>query len=199
MEQKQQLLQTIPRLVAIGGSAGSLAMVLKILPHLNVTLQIPVVAVFHRKSSGNTTLIEVLSTRTGFEVSEIEDKGSISPNVFYVAPADYHVLIEKDYSFTLDDSEKVNYSRPSIDVTFESAADAYGENLTCILLSGANADGVNGLKRARQKGACIIVQDPAFAQVPYMPQQAVLQLTPDYILRPDNVQTIIAAISRIAR
>lgn len=198
MEQKQQLVQTMPRLVVIGGSAGSLAMVLKILPHLNSDLCIPVVTVFHRKSSDGTTLVEVLSKRTGFEVSEIEDKGSISPNVFYVAPADYHVLIEKDYTFTLDDSEKVNYSRPSIDVTFESAADVYGENLTCILLSGANADGVNGLKIARQKGSCIIVQDPVFAEVPYMPQQAILQLTPDYILRPDNVQEIIAAIRGVA-
>ena len=194
MGYQQSIIQRIPRLVVIGGSAGSLSMVLRILPYLNVTLHIPVVTVFHRKSD-DTTLIEVLSSRTGFEVREVEDKGGILPNVFYIAPADYHVLIEKDYTFTLDDSEKVNYSRPSIDVTFESAADAYGANLTCILLSGANADGVNGLKIAKQKGSSIVIQDPASAEVPYMPQQAMAQLTPDYILRPDNVQQMIAAIA----
>jgi two-component system chemotaxis response regulator CheB len=193
MEDKP-LLQTTPRLIVIGGSAGSFSMVLKILPHLDVKLQVPVVTVFHRKSSDDTTLIEVLSTRTCFEVSEIEDKAGISPNVFYIAPADYHVLIEKDYTFTLDDSEKINYSRPSIDVTFESAADVYGANLVCILLSGANADGVNGLKIAKQKGGCVIVQDPAFAEVPYMPQQAMTHVTPDYILRPDNVREILAVL-----
>ncbi len=194
MGYRQSIIQRIPRLIVIGGSAGSLSMVLRILPYLNVTLHIPVVTVFHRKSD-DTTLIEVLSSRTGFEVREVEDKGGILPNVFYIAPADYHVLIEKDYTFTLDDSEKVNYSRPSIDVTFESAADAYGANLTCILLSGANADGVNGLKIAKQKGSSIVIQDPASAEVPYMPQQAMAQLTPDYILRPDNVQQMIAAIA----
>ena len=194
MGYRQSIIQRIPRLIVIGGSAGSLSMVLRILPYLNVTLHIPVVTVFHRKSD-DTTLIEVLSSRTGFEVREVEDKGGILPNVFYIAPADYHVLIEKDYTFTLDDSEKVNYSRPSIDVTFESAADAYGANLTCILLSGANADGVNGLKIAKQKGSSIVIQDPASAEVPYMPQQARAQLTPDYILRPDNVQQMIAAIA----
>jgi two-component system, chemotaxis family, protein-glutamate methylesterase/glutaminase len=194
MAYQQPIKKTIPRLVVIGGSAGSLSVVLKILPYLNETLQIPVVVVFHRKSN-DATLAEVLSSRTDFEVSEIEDKASILPNVFYIAPADYHVLIEKDYTFTLDDSEKINYSRPSIDVTFESAADVYGANLTCILLSGANADGVNGLKMARQKGSSIIVQDPATAEVPYMPQQAIMQLTPDYILRPDNMQQMIAAIA----
>lgn len=197
MGYQQSIIQRIPRLVVIGGSAGSLSMVLRILPYLNVTLHIPVVTVFHRKSD-DTTLIEVLSSRTGFEVREVEDKGGILPNVFYIAPADYHVLIEKDYTFTLDDSEKVNYSRPSIDVTFESAADAYGANLTCILLSGANADGVNGLKIAKQKGSSIVIQDPASAEVPYMPQQAMAQLTPDYILRPDNVQQMIAAIAGIS-
>ena len=194
MGYRKSIIQRIPRLIVIGGSAGSLSMVLRILPYLNVTLHIPVVTVFHRKSD-DTTLIEVLSSRTGFEVREVEDKGGILPNVFYIAPADYHVLIEKDYTFTLDDSEKVNYSRPSIDVTFESAADAYGANLTCILLSGANADGVNGLKIAKQKGSSIVIQDPASAEVPYMPQQAMAQLTPDYILRPDNVQQMIAAIA----
>lgn len=197
MEYQQPIIQRIPRLIVIGGSAGSLSMVLRILPYLNVTLHIPVVTIFHRKSD-DTTLVEVLSSRTGFEVREIEDKTAILPNVFYIAPADYHVLIERDYTFTLDDSEKVNYSRPSIDVTFESAADVYGASLTCILLSGANADGVNGLKVAKQKGSSIIIQDPASAEVPYMPQQAMAQLVPDFILRPDNIQQMIAAIGATA-
>jgi two-component system chemotaxis response regulator CheB len=87
-------------------------------------------------------------------------------------------------------SEKVNFCRPSIDVTFESAADVYGKSMLCILLSGANADGVQGLKAARDKGGFIVVQDPASAEVSYMPQQATEQLPVDLLLHDDNIDTL---------
>jgi len=148
------------------------------------------VLVFHRKSSEDTTLIELLAHRTEFEVKEVDEKDPIRPNVIYVAPADYHVLIEKDHTLSLDVSEKVNFCRPSIDVTFESASDIYGKSLMCILLSGANADGVQGLKAARDKGGFIVVQDPASAEVSYMPQQATEQLPVDLLLHDDNIEVL---------
>jgi two-component system chemotaxis response regulator CheB len=111
----------------------------------------------------------------------------LSPGVIYLAPADYHVLIERDHTITLDDSEKINFSRPSIDVTFESAAEIYGSSLLCMLLSGANADGVSGLQAARKKGAYIIVQDPATAEVSYMPRQAVENVSVDLLLNEKNL------------
>ena len=94
-------------------------------------------------------------------------------------------MIENDYTLSLDVSEKVNYSRPSIDVTFESVAEVYKQGLACLLLSGANADGVEGLKKARALGAAVLVQDPRCAEVPYMPQEAVNNV-PVVLLVDDN-------------
>ena len=124
------------KLLVIGGSAGSLTMVLKIIPEFTTGMDIAVVIIFHRKSSDDSVLLDVLSNKTSFTVKEIDDKDKIQPGVIYIAPADYHVLIENDGTLTLDDSEKVNFSRPSIDVTFESAAEVYGSQLACMLLSG---------------------------------------------------------------
>ena len=174
-------------LLVIGGSAGSLSIVLKIIPLLEKQMNLCVIIIFHRKSTEETTLLDVLSTRTSYIVKETDDKDPITPGVVYVAPADYHVLIEKDMTITLDYSEKINYSRPSIDVTFETAAEVFGEKLICMLLSGANADGVQGLISARKTGAFIVVQDPASAEVPYMPQVAVDNVAVDLMLSDDNL------------
>ncbi len=148
-------------MLAIGGSAGSLEFIIRTLPLFWTSLGIAVIIVLHRKSNGDSTLTNLLATRTSLVVKEVEEKESILPGVIYIAPPDYHVLIEKDYTFSLDYSEKVNYSRPSIDITFESAADVYGQRLACLLLSGSNADGVAGMKAVkagrrpyRSSGSC---------------------------------------------
>jgi two-component system chemotaxis response regulator CheB len=179
------------RLLVIGGSAGSLSMVLKIIPLLKKEMNLSVIIIFHRKPSEETALLNVLSTRTTYLVKEADDKDDILPEMIYVAPADYHVLIEKDKTISLDDSEKINYSRPSIDVTFESASEVYGSDLVCILLSGANADGMAGLVAAKKAGALIIVQDPASAEVPFMPQQAVDNVPIDLLINENNLHTLL--------
>src|SRR5690349_17066021 len=138
-------METKHKVLVIGGSAGSLNKVLKLIPRFKKEMALAVIMIFHRKSGDDKTLPEVLSTRTDFEVKEIEDKDDIVPGMIYLAPPDYHVLVEKDGTLTLDDSEKINYSRPSIDVTFETASEVYGASTICMLLSGANADGVAGL------------------------------------------------------
>jgi two-component system chemotaxis response regulator CheB len=102
------------------------------------------------------------------------------------------VLIEKDRTLSLDDSEKVNFSRHSIDVTFDSASEVYGQALACVLLSGANADGVEGLKLAKHRGSLVLVQDPACAEVPFMPQQAIDNVAIDMILTPQNLNETLA-------
>ncbi len=173
-------------LLIIGGSAGSLSMVMKLLPMIRQKEHLSIVMVFHRKNSEEGMLVDVLSRRTGFRVKEAEEKDQITPGIVYVAPADYHLLIERDRSITLDDSEKVNHSRPSIDVSFESAADVYGERLACLLLSGANADGSEGLRKAREKGALIMVQDPRCAEVSYMPEKAIEAVRVDFLVTPEN-------------
>jgi two-component system, chemotaxis family, protein-glutamate methylesterase/glutaminase len=183
-------------LLVIGGSAGSLSVVLKIVPLLKKALGLAVVIVFHRKQSEDSALIDVLASRTEMLVKEIDDKDELAAGVIYLAPADYHVLIEKDHSVTLDDSEKVNFSRPSIDVTFESAAEVFGDKLICLLLSGANADGVEGLRIARSLGGYAMVQDPATAEVPYMPRQAVERAVVDKIIDPARLEELLAVLVR---
>jgi two-component system chemotaxis response regulator CheB len=182
-------------LLVIGGSAGSLSMVLKLIPLLRPQMNLAVIIVFHRKQSDDNTLLEVLSHRTSYTVKEADDKDDIIPGTIYIAPADYHVLVEKDRTISLDASEKINYSRPSIDVTFESAAEVYGESLACMLLSGANADGVAGLIAARRTGAHIIVQDPTAAEVPFMPQQAVQRMPVDLLLNDHNLKQVFELIA----
>ncbi len=175
--------------VVIGGSTGSIDVLLQLLPALPNPLTFAMVVVIHRKNTSDSALVNLLAVRTHVPVQEVEDKDVLTPGTIYLAPADYHLLLEKDGTFTLDYSEKVHYSRPSIDVTFESVADVYGSGVTGILLSGANADGTAGLQAISQAGGTTIVQHPDTAQVAYMPQQAIQNVQIDYILTaPEMIQ-----------
>lgn len=182
-------------LLVIGGSAGSLSVVMKIIPLITPSLNLATIIVFHRKHSDDSALIEVLAGRTDCVVKEIDDKDELLPGGIYIAPSDYHVLIEKNKTLTLDYSEKINYSRPSIDLAFDSAAEAYGSRVACMLLSGANADGVDGLVAAKHQGAFVIIQDPSTAEVAYMPQQALEKVTCDLMLNPDNLNDLVKILS----
>jgi two-component system, chemotaxis family, protein-glutamate methylesterase/glutaminase len=161
------------RVVAIGGSAGSLDVVLRMVEGLPANSGASFVVVLHRRSDADSLLAELLSGRTAMKVKEAEDKEAMLPDTVYVAPADYHLLLEKEGSFSLDSSEKVHYSRPSIDVTFELVAEVFGASAIGILLSGANADGAEGLERIKAAGGFTIAQDPDSALVGYMPRQAI--------------------------
>lgn len=175
------------KLVLIGGSAGSLEALLDIVSSLNNEAQVPIVLVLHRKSSSDSLLSDLLSTKTKVTVKEIEDKEKIQASHIYVTPGDYHILFEADGTMALDDSEKVNYSRPSIDVAFESAADIYGPALTCMLLSGANSDGTNGLRYVKEKKGTAIAQAPQAAEVAFMPQSAIDNKVVDYVLDNEGI------------
>lgn len=174
-------------LVVIGGSAGSLPAILIILSNLNRQLNFPIVIVLHRKNSNENSLGDLLSQKTLIPVKEIDDKDPIVPGTIFIAPPDYHLLVEQGEFFSLDVSERINYSRPAIDVTLESAAIAYREKLVGVLLSGANTDGTDGLKAVQDLGGTIIVQDPATAEVTYMPQNAISKLSVDHILTPADI------------
>jgi two-component system, chemotaxis family, protein-glutamate methylesterase/glutaminase len=169
---EENSLTQFSKLLLIGGSAGSLEVLIDILPYLPETIDFPIVIVLHRRSGQDMLLEELLASKTRLLVQEVEDKTPLLPGYIYVAPADYHLLFEKDYRLALDISEKINYSRPSIDVSFESAAKVYGAKLTAILLSGANADGTNGLFFVKKAGGTIVVQNPESALMPFMPRNA---------------------------
>lgn len=168
-------------LLLIGGSAGSLEAILQLLPAIQNEKGLAIVLVLHRRNS-ESLLPNLLSEKIAWPVKEAEEKETILAGTVYIAPADYHLLIENDKTISLDYSEKVHYSRPSIDVTFESAAEVYGESLIAILLSGANQDGSVGLKKIKEAGGYVIVQDPTEAVVSYMPQYAIDHVRADAVL-----------------
>lgn len=167
----------------IGGSAGSLDVLLKVLPALDPEIGFPVIIVVHRKHGTDSLLPDLLSSRTSLKVKEVDEKEAIKAGTVYIAPSDYHLLIEQDHTFSLDYSEKINFSRPAIDVTFQTAAEVYKNKLACLLLSGSNSDGVEGLKSVKEWEGLAIVQDPESAQVPYMPEQAIKNVAIDAVLR----------------
>lgn len=179
------------QLVVIGGSAGSLDAILHLLPKINPGNQVPILIVLHRNRSNDARLISLLATKTSMVVKEAEEKDIISPGIIYIAPPDYHLLIEKNRSFSLDVSERIHHSRPSIDITFESAAQVYGEALICILLSGANADGAQSLKYVKRCGGLTIVQNPTTCEQPFMPQQAMNLFSVDLVLDKEEIADII--------
>lgn len=168
--------------VVIGGSAGSLDVLLEVFPSLRADLKFPIVLVVHRKGSSESLLSDLLQSRTALTVLEAEEKSLLEGGKVYIAPADYHLLIEEDHTLSLDYSEKVNYSRPSIDVTFQSAAEVFKSELVCVLLSGSNADGVEGLKTVNNFGGNVVIQNPNTAIMPYMPQQAINAVKPNLVL-----------------
>ena len=182
------------RLIIIGGSAGSLQVIFKLFTGMKDHYPIPVVIIIHRNQAVEALLEELLSAKTGLPVKEIEEKEQPQPGWLYLCPPDYHLLFEKDESFTLDYSEKVNFSRPSIDVVFQSAADVYGSSLVCILLSGANSDGAEGLAYVRSRKGITIVQDPGEAEVSYMPQQALLRDKADHVLTTIEIRSFIESL-----
>ncbi|KAB7733156.1 chemotaxis protein CheB [Rudanella paleaurantiibacter] len=180
------------KLVVIGGSTGSIDVLLSVLPMVQVPLTgAAIVIVVHRKNTADSALSAVLALRTSLPVHEVDDKDLVQPGHIYLAPADYHLLFEHDGTFSLDDSEKINYSRPSIDVTFESAADVYGPAVVGIILSGANADGTEGFRAIKQAGGILVAQRPDTAQVGYMPNQAILHTPVDHILSIEQIGAFI--------
>ncbi|RYG24786.1 MAG: chemotaxis protein CheB [Chitinophagaceae bacterium] len=185
-------------LIIIGGSAGSLQMIFYILENCSREFSIPILIVLHRDPQGLSKLADLLATKTVLQVKEIEDKEQIEKGCVYICPADYHVLVEEDGYFSLDYSEKINFSRPSIDVSFKSGADVYKDRLVCILLSGANADGADGLNYVKDHEGTTIVHHPEEAVVSYMPEQALLIRKADYILRKNEIVEFMQRLNSVS-
>ncbi|MHC0440349.1 chemotaxis protein CheB [Flavobacterium sp. 3-210] len=184
------------KVVIIGGSAGSLNALMQILPELTKLNNFAIVIVLHRKSTDDQTLENLITLKSNVKVMPVEDKTPLLPGFIYIAPSNYHLLFEKEGFFALDTSEKINYSRPSIDVSFESAAEIYGSSLIAILLSGSNSDGTEGLKAIKAAGGIIAVQNPLSAEMPFMPNNAILYTNPDFILNTQEILHFITSINK---
>ena len=162
-----------PELVVVGCSWGGLAALRELLAPLPRSLRAAVAVAQHRGAdSTHGMLAAVLRARIALPVEEAEDKLPIRPGRVYLAPPDYHLLVEPD-SFALSVDELVQFSRPSIDVLFESAADSFGERAIAVVLTGANADGAAGVARIRARGGLTLAQDPAEAERAEMPAAAI--------------------------
>jgi two-component system chemotaxis response regulator CheB len=158
--------------VVIGGSAGAVQALLRLLPGLPADYPLPVVIVIHVPPDRDNALVPLFQSKCQVEVKEAEDKEPIRPGVVYFAPSDYHLLVEADGALSLSADELVNLSRPSIDVLFDSAADAFGPALTAFVLTGANHDGAAGLKSVVDAGGVAVVEDPDGAYATAMPTAA---------------------------
>lgn len=161
-------------MIIIGGSAGSFNTILSILNGLDKSVSVPIVIVLHRLKNCESSFEDILRNNTHYIVKEIEDKEIIKKGILYTAPSNYHLLLEENYTFSLDVSDLVNYSRPSIDVTFESASAILKEKCCGILLSGANNDGAEGLKLIAENNGTTIIQDCQEAEFDNMPKAAKL-------------------------
>lgn len=185
-----------PQAIVIGSSAGALEALSSILPALPARFTLPVIGVVHLPSDRRSILAELLQRKCRVQVREAEDKEPIEVGTVYLAPPDYHLLVETDKSLSLSSDEPVLFSRPSIDVLFESAADAYGCGLTGIVLTGANQDGAKGLRAVVAAGGAAIVQNPRGAFAAAMPEAAIEMCPSAQILSLDAIAHYLQEIGR---
>ncbi|HEX3582202.1 MAG TPA: chemotaxis protein CheB [Thermoanaerobaculia bacterium] len=183
------------RLIVIGCSLGGMHALTTIFGELPETFPVPIAVVQHRYRTSNEGLPAYFRRHSRLQVVDADDKQWIRAGSVYLAPANYHLLVE-DGEFSLSVDEAVAFSRPSVDVLFESAADAYREAVVGIILTGANADGARGVARIKKNGGFVIVQDPKTAEAPEMPQAAIASATVDRILPLERIGPFLVELCR---
>jgi len=187
-------------MIVIGTSLGGLDALKVLLPGLPKRLPASVTVVQHRHKSSDRMLIEVLQQYSPMLIREAEDKEVVVPGRIYLAPADYHLLLEAGNSqghspsFALSTEAPVSYARPSIDVLFESAADVYAEKIIGVILTGASHDGANGLAKVKANGGLAIVQEPATAESRIMPEAAIASVGVDWILSLSDIAPFVVKL-----
>ncbi|MFW5644763.1 MAG: chemotaxis protein CheB [Bacteroidota bacterium] len=184
------------KIIVIGGSAGSFNIVRNILSKLPDDYSIPVVMCLHRLKEYRNGFVESLNFTSGPEVLEPLDKDPVKSGKAYLSPANYHLLVESTRTFALSTEEEVNFSRPSLDLTFETVARNYRNAATAILLSGANRDGAAGIHYCQKKGAFTIVQDPDEAMFSTMPGEALRLFKPDRIWKMKEITDYLIRLHR---
>lgn len=180
--------------VVIGGSAGAVEILTKMIPQLPESLSVPIMIVVHLPADKKSIVADLLDDKSNLHVKEVSDKETMEPGTIYFAPPDYHMLVEHDGSLSLSVEEPVMFSRPSIDVLFETAADAYGKNLLGVLLSGANHDGSSGLKSIYAAGGSVIVQDPQEASSKMMPKSGIKAVPDASVLSRSEIADILKSL-----
>jgi len=180
--------------VVIGASAGGVQALSALSAALPADLRVPCFVVIHLPRESPSLLPEIFSEHCKRPVGEAQDKEPVQAGTVYIAPPDYHLLLDRGPTLALSTDELVHYSRPSIDVLFESAADVYGKGLLGIILTGWNQDGADGLQAVHRAGGLTIVQNPDTAEAPVMPQAALARTAVDYILNLEEIAALLAAL-----
>ncbi len=184
------------RALAIGGSAGSLPVLVELLESLAPDTRLAVVVCLHTAASDMDDLCAVLARHCAIPVVEARERDAVRPGRVHVAAGGYHLLVERSLAFSLCAGERVHYVRPSIDVLFETMAEAYGQHLIGILLSGANADGASGLRYIADFNGLTMVQSPGSATAPQMPESALALFSPTRVGEPEQLGAAVAEFSR---
>jgi two-component system chemotaxis response regulator CheB len=183
-------------LVAIGASAGGVDALLTLFDGLQPPLRASIVIVLHLPEGQDSRLVDVFAMRMRLPVEEARPHAPVEPGHIYFAPPGYHLLVEADRSFSLSCDPPVLFSRPSIDVLFESCADALGEGVAAMLLTGANEDGAQGLARIHAAGGLTAVQDPDEAAHATMPAAALRLAPPDFVLPLAGLRALLHTVVR---
>lgn len=182
--------------IVIGVSSGGMKAMKLLFTLLPKGFKTPIIIVQHMSAHSDSQWIQLLNDTYAIAIKEADEKEKIENGNVYIAPPNYHLLIEKDKTFSLTIDERVNYARPSIDVLFESAAEAYKNKLIGIILTGSNRDGTNGLKRIQEREGLTIVQDPKTAEAASMPTSAIAAMQPDYILSLEEIIKLLIKLDK---
>jgi two-component system chemotaxis response regulator CheB len=182
--------------IVVGVSSGGLKALRLIFSVLPSDFVVPIIVVQHIGPRSENTWIKILNSSSNINIKEADEKEKVRTGHIYVAPSNYHLLIEKDKTFSLTIDERVNFARPSIDVLFESAAEVYREKLIGIILTGSNSDGAKGVKRIKDCGGLVIIQDPETAESSSMPSSALALIQPDYIVALNQISDLLIKITQ---
>ncbi len=181
--------------IVMGMSAGGMEVLINIFLNLDKSFPLPVIIVQHLHPMHKSELPDILRRYTEMEVLEASEKCVVEPGKIYLAPADYHLLVERDATISLSNDEKVNYSRPSIDLLFESAAYVWGDKLIGIIFTGANNDGAEGIKAIKKYGGLTIAENPDTAEYSAMPGSAVDTGCVDLIYSKEEIKLYLEKLS----
>lgn len=186
-------------LVVVGASLGGLAALQTLLSGLPDGFAVPIAIAQHRRPDNGSRLVELLAKKTPLRVREPDDKEAMEPGTVYVAPADYHLLVERPGAFALTVDEPVVFARPSIDVLFESAAEAYGRRLAAVLLTASSDDGAAGMAAVAAGGGATVVEDPASAASPVAVLAALARTRVQHVLPVAEIGPLLGGLAGGAR
>lgn len=181
--------------IVMGVSSGGMNAMRVMFSQLPKHFNTPIIIVQHVGIHSDNKWIEIINKDCHLNVKEADEKEKIEKGNIYIAPPNYHLLVEKDKTFSLSIEDKVNFARPAIDILFETAAEAYRDKLIGVIMTGSNHDGTMGMTRIKELGGMTIAEDPKTANSPYMPASAIAAMQPEYIVSLENIVDLLIKIT----